>query len=63
MCIRDRYQGATSGFPAVPTSLDHIEALLAGFELTKALREVHWELVNRSDWIPIALPGVLRRIH
>jgi maltose alpha-D-glucosyltransferase/alpha-amylase len=66
-CVGERfvavYQEASAGFPALPTSTEDIEALLAGFELTKALREVHWELVNRPDWIPIALPGVLRRIR
>jgi maltose alpha-D-glucosyltransferase/alpha-amylase len=65
-CVGERfvgtYQEACAGFPALPTAIEDVEALIAGFEMTKALREVHWELVNRPDWIPIALPGVLRRL-
>lgn len=56
------YLGASEGAPAIPTSEEGIDALLGAYELTKALREVHWELVNRQDWLPVALAGVRRQI-
>jgi len=57
------YLEASEGSPALPTEPEGIDAALAAFELTKALREVHWELLNRVDWIPIALQGALRNIQ
>jgi maltose alpha-D-glucosyltransferase/alpha-amylase len=54
------YLEASAGSAALPTQLDAVDALLAAFGLTKVLREVHWELINRPDWISIALRGALR---
>jgi trehalose synthase-fused probable maltokinase len=56
------YLEASAGSPALPTDPESIDALLTSFELTKALREVHWELLNRPDWLPVALHGALRLI-
>ncbi len=57
------YLEASSGSPALPTDPETIDAVLAAFQLTKSLREVHWELLNRVDWIPVALQGALRQIR
>ncbi len=57
------YLEAASGFPALPAESEGVDALLAGFELVKSLREVHWELLNRPEWLAIALRGTLRRIR
>ena len=56
------YFEAAAGSPALPTDPASVDALLGAFELTKALRETHWELLNRPDWLPIALHGALRLI-
>jgi maltose alpha-D-glucosyltransferase/alpha-amylase len=57
------YVEAATGSPVLPTEDEGINALLDAFELSKALREVEWELVHRPDWIPIALRGALRLIR
>lgn len=59
----DSYLEASAGSPALPAEPESIDALLTAFELAKALREVHWELVNRPDWLPIALHGALRLLE
>jgi maltose alpha-D-glucosyltransferase/alpha-amylase len=56
------YLDAAAGFPALPSTNEGIDALLGAYELTKALREVQWEIVNRPDWIPIALAGLRRQV-
>jgi maltose alpha-D-glucosyltransferase/alpha-amylase len=58
----DAYLRASEGAPALPASKAGFDALLRAYELTKALREVHWELINRQDWLPVALAGVRRQI-
>jgi maltose alpha-D-glucosyltransferase/alpha-amylase len=66
-CVGERfftaYYETLAGSPALPTSIEDIDALLRSYELARALREVHWEMVNRPDWIEVALPGVLRYIR
>ena len=57
------YVDAATFSAVLPTEDESIEALLAAFELAKALREVHWELIHRPDWIPIALRGALHLIR
>jgi maltose alpha-D-glucosyltransferase/alpha-amylase len=54
------YLAASEGSPALPSSPADIDALLGVFELRKALRELRWELLNRTDWVHIALSGVHR---
>ncbi|MDJ0953757.1 MAG: maltose alpha-D-glucosyltransferase [Acidimicrobiia bacterium] len=56
------YLEASAGSPALPSEPEGVDALLAAFELTKALREVHWELLHRPQWIPIAIHGAVRLI-
>ncbi len=53
--------GATrsAGGPA-PASSD---ALLALFELEKALYELRYEIDNRADWTPVPLRGILDLLH
>jgi maltose alpha-D-glucosyltransferase/alpha-amylase len=57
------YLEASAGASSLPTAAEDIESLLAAFEMTKALREVHWEIIHRPEWLPIALAGALRRIQ
>ncbi|MCP4968195.1 MAG: maltose alpha-D-glucosyltransferase [bacterium] len=57
------YLAASSGSPALPVEPAEIDVLLNAFELTKALREVHWELLNRIEWLDIALHGAIRKIR
>ena len=52
-----------AGFAALPTSTEGIDTLLAAFEATRALRQLRWELINRPDWVPIALPGALSHLR
>ena len=66
-CVGERfftaYYETLAGSPALPPSIEDIDALLRSYELARALREVHWELVNRVDWLEVALPGILRYIR
>ena len=57
------YVEATAGSALLPTEAASIDALLAAFELSKAMREVSWELLNRPAWITAALRGALRMIE
>jgi trehalose synthase-fused probable maltokinase len=57
------YLHASEGAPALPSSLEGVDALLRAYELTKGLREIHWEMRNRHDWLPIALAGAMRSIQ
>jgi len=42
----------------IPDSSDGIDSLLDAFMVSKALREVHWELANRPDWVGIPVAGI-----
>lgn len=46
----------------VPKMIDARDALVAYFELEKALYEVSYELNNRPDWVIIPLKGIARII-
>jgi maltose alpha-D-glucosyltransferase/alpha-amylase len=48
--------------PLLPDSTAAIDSLLNAFMMSTALREVHWELVNRPDWVRIPLAGVRRML-
>jgi len=54
------YLEESAGSPALPSEPQGIDVFLSVFELNKALREVNWEIVNRRDWLPVALHGALR---
>jgi hypothetical protein len=54
------YLEASAGSPALPAEPHGIDVLLNAYELSKALREVNWELLNRRDWLPVALHGASR---
>jgi maltose alpha-D-glucosyltransferase/alpha-amylase len=41
------------------TSLEHVQPLLALFEIEKALYELRYELRNRPDWAPIPLRSLI----
>jgi maltose alpha-D-glucosyltransferase/alpha-amylase len=42
----------------IPDSSAGIDNLLVAFMVSGALREVHWELANRPDWVHIPLAGI-----
>jgi predicted trehalose synthase len=44
----------------LPAGQAAIEKLLAIFELEKAVYELHYELNNRPDWVPIPVAGIAR---
>jgi maltose alpha-D-glucosyltransferase/alpha-amylase len=48
--------------PLLPDSTAAIDSLLNAFMMSTALREVHWELANRPDWVRIPLAGVRRML-
>ncbi len=56
------YLEAMEGSAALPDEPDHIDALLEAYAVTRSLRELHWELDNRPDWIEVAMSGVQRLI-
>jgi trehalose synthase-fused probable maltokinase len=47
----------------LPTGQAQVSALLATFELEKALYELQYELDNRPDWVPIPVSGILRLVQ
>jgi maltose alpha-D-glucosyltransferase/alpha-amylase len=46
----------------VPDGPEDIERASAPFEIDKACYEVHYELDNRPDWVPIPLAGLARLV-
>ena len=48
--------------PLLPDSAQAIDDLLNAFALSRALRELHWELVTRPDWVRIPLAGLRRML-
>src|SRR5665811_54955 len=48
--------------PLLPDSPEAIHVLLNAFAMSRALRELHWELANRSDWVRVPLAGLRRML-
>ncbi|MGB9359494.1 MAG: maltose alpha-D-glucosyltransferase [Acidimicrobiia bacterium] len=48
--------------PLLPDSTQAIDHLLDAFALSRALRELHWELVTRADWVRVPLAGMRRTL-
>ncbi len=44
--------------PLLPDSSEATDALLNAFALSRALRELHWELLTRTDRVPCAARGI-----
>jgi maltokinase len=55
----DAYLGAVEP-SLLPAGQAAIGKLLAIFELEKAVYELHYELNNRPDWVPIPVAGIAR---
>ena len=55
----DAYLGAVEP-TLLPAGQGAIDKLLAIFELEKAVYELHYELNNRPDWVPIPVAGIAR---
>jgi len=55
-----RYLAEMEDSPLLPDSAAAIDDLLAAFAMTRSLRELHWELATRPDWIRIPLAGIRR---
>ncbi len=58
----DGYISTTQGTAFVPKDPALFHTAVAVFELEKALYELHYELNNRPDWLPIPLHGIQRVI-
>ena len=54
------YLAAMEDSPALPDEPEAVDALLQAFAITRALRELHWELETRPDWVAIPLAGIRR---
>ena len=48
--------------PLLPDSPQAIDDLLNAFALSRALRELHWEMVTRPDWVRVPLAGLRRML-
>jgi maltose alpha-D-glucosyltransferase/alpha-amylase len=57
----ESYLAELEDSPLLPDSVDAIDDLLDAFVMSRALRELHWELMTRPDLASVALAG-LRRI-
>jgi maltose alpha-D-glucosyltransferase/alpha-amylase len=58
----DAYLEAMGDSPALPDDREGVDSLLAAFELARALRELHWELDMRPEWVHVPLAGVRRML-
>jgi maltose alpha-D-glucosyltransferase / alpha-amylase len=56
------YLAATVDSPLVPNDVDAIDALLNAYAVSRALRELHWELSVRPGWTAVPLAGVRRML-
>jgi maltose alpha-D-glucosyltransferase/alpha-amylase len=56
----DAYLEEMDGSTLLPDSDEAIDALLGAFAVARSLRELHWELTTRRDWVPIPLAGIRR---
>jgi maltose alpha-D-glucosyltransferase/alpha-amylase len=57
-----RYLAEMEDSPLLPDSAEAIDALLAAFAMSRSLRELHWELATRPDWVRIPLAGIRRML-
>ena len=57
-----RYLAEMEDSPLLPDSAEAIDDLLAAFAMSRSLRELHWELVTRPDWVRIPLAGIRRML-
>ncbi|MEA2010790.1 MAG: maltose alpha-D-glucosyltransferase [Actinomycetota bacterium] len=57
-----RYLSAMEGSPALPDDPGAIDALLTAYAVARALRELHWELSVRPDWVGVPLAGLRRML-
>ncbi len=57
-----RYLTDLDGSSLLPDSAAAIEDLLRAFMMSRALREIHWELQNRPEWASIPLAGLRRML-
>ena len=48
--------------PLLPDSVGAIDDLIDAFVLSRALRELHWELATRPDLVGVPLAGLRRML-
>ena len=56
------YLEAMEDSPLLPDSAQAIDDLLRAFALARALRELHWELATRVEWVRVPLAGLRRML-
>jgi predicted trehalose synthase len=56
------YVAAMEDSPLIPHDPEAIDALLNAYAMSRALREVHWELTARPGWVAVPLAGVRRML-
>ena len=56
------YLDAMEDSPTLPDDPASIDELLTAFGMTRALRELHWELMIRPEWAPVPLAGIRRML-
>jgi maltose alpha-D-glucosyltransferase/alpha-amylase len=61
LAFAESYLAELEDSPLLPDSMGAIDDLLDAFVLSRALRELHWELVTRPDLVRVPLAG-LRRV-
>jgi predicted trehalose synthase len=56
------YLDAVADSPLVPDDIEAIDALLNALAMSRALRELDWELTVRPEWTAVPLAGVRRML-
>jgi predicted trehalose synthase len=56
------YLDAVADSPLVPDDIEAIDALLNALAMSRALRELDWELTVRPEWTAVHLAGVRRML-
>ena len=57
------YEEAAAGLEAIPAAAPARRAMVALFEIEKALYELRYELANRPDWVLLPVRGLLAMVR
>ena len=62
LALVESYLAELEDSPLLPDSVEAIDDLLDAFVMSRALRELHWELLTRPDLVRVPLAGLRRML-